>query len=328
MLVIEKKDLNSWAQSLRKKYAVFAPQKNGLDVAFKKVGDKSKIMLGYKRTLMPIKEFFLPAKEITFLYDNKKKKLSSSPVPKKFILFGLNYPDLEASAYLDEIMSKPAKDFFYWQKRKKSILVGLINKTISTYPGGDIILQKINLNQYRAVVITDKGRKITKSNLFKELKNPKIKRYDVKMPRLRQLISDSELIAEAVAWSWKNYSEIWDDLSKTCLGCGICAYVCPLCFCFSTEDRISLDNKECNRCRYWDACTLPGFSAVAGGHNFHGTLKERYYNWFYHKFVRGYKEYGRSLCVACSRCQKYCPAGIDIEKVLGSILKNYLTKNK
>src|SRR3989337_2449336 len=27
-------------------------------------------------------------------------------------------------------------------------------------------------------------------------------------------------------------SQVWDKLAKICLGCGVCSYVCPLCYCF------------------------------------------------------------------------------------------------
>ena len=325
--VIEKDKINDLVLALSKKRKVYAPHKKNKEVHFKQVSCKSKIVLGYRRTLMSTKQYFLPAKEKTFSYDVKKKKLSSAKAPKEFILFGLSYPDLQAITYLDEIMRTDHEDFFYSQKRRKATIIGLINKTITASPGGDLILEKINEKQYKALVLSVKGQRIVRNKLFKQIAKPKIVNYPVKLPKLKELTLDSELLAEAVEWSW-NRSEIWDDLAKTCLGCGICTYVCPLCFCFSNEDRVSLDNKECSRCRSWDSCVLPGFSKVAGNHNFHGTLKERYYNWFYHKFVRGYREYGRSLCVACGRCQKYCPAGIDIEDVLKQILKEYLRAKK
>jgi ferredoxin len=143
---------------------------------------------------------------------------------------------------------------------------------------------------------------------------------------MRQLLLDPELLANAVEWSWKNSPKIWEDLAERCLGCGICTYVCPLCHCFSIEDRVGLDDK-CSRCRKWDACTLPGFAKIAGGHSFRPTIKERYYNWFYHKFVRAYKEYGKSQCVGCGRCKKYCPAQIDIQEVLKTILEDYKKQN-
>jgi len=134
------------------------------------------------------------------------------------------------------------------------------------------------------------------------------------------LLLDSELLADAVEWS-RNH-KIWDELAEKCLGCGICTYVCPLCYCFSLEDKVGLDDK-CSRCRKWDACTLPGFSKITGGHDFRPTLKEKYYNWFYHKFVRAYREYGKSQCVGCERCKSQCPAKIDILEVLKTILEDY-----
>ncbi|MBU2109907.1 4Fe-4S dicluster domain-containing protein, partial [Patescibacteria group bacterium] len=62
---------------------------------------------------------------------------------------------------------------------------------------------------------------------------------------------------------------------------------------------------------------------IAGGHSFRPNLKERYYNWFYHKFVRAYREYGKSQCVGCGACKHNCPAKIDIQEVLSVILRDY-----
>jgi sulfhydrogenase subunit beta (sulfur reductase) len=324
--LINKKNLSAYLKYLADKNTVYAPQKKNGDVCFKKVTLQSKVVFGYKRTLMSVKEFFLPPSENTFSYNTKTQELISAKAPKPFIVFGLNFPDLQAMTYLDEIMKKPYEDFFYLQKRNKATLVGLSNFTLSAAPGGDLILEKINETQYKALILSLKGEKLVKNNFFRNSYSFKTKKYPPKIPNLKHIVLDSELLADAVDWSWQGAPDIWDELAQTCMGCGICTYVCPLCYCFSIEDRVNLNGQECSRCRSWDSCTLPNFSEVAGGHNFHKPLKERYYNWFYHKFVRGYREYGRSLCVACGRCQEFCPAGIDIEEVLKKILKKYLSQ--
>ncbi len=303
-------------------------QQGAIESVFEKFKPSTEIDFEYLPTLRSVKEFFYPAEEEIFVFDKKRNKISTPQKAKPFVIFGLNLRDLEAITQLDEIMLKPNQDFFYFQKRNSAVIIGISNEPVKIPPGGDLILEKINEEQYEIIPLTEKGRLLAKNKFFKEksgiLTSGGVKSPDQNiMPKLKQLLYDPELIADAVAWSWKNDLPVWDELAKLCLGCGICTYVCPICYCFYIEDGTNLDGKTCNRCRKWDACTLPRFAQVTGGFNFHKTIRERYYNWYYHKFVRAYKEYGKSQCVACGRCQKYCPARIDIEKYLIRIVDDY-----
>ncbi|MFH1611764.1 MAG: 4Fe-4S dicluster domain-containing protein [bacterium] len=301
-LVIKKDQIDNFVKELKEKHTIVDARKS--------------------KNLVPLlKEVLYPAKEDIFKLTKKTGEIKSIDNSKELIIFGLVPADLRAIKQLDEIMQKPEPDFFYWQKRNKVIFIGLSNYSLDYNVDADIVFEKINSRQYKVLVTTDKGKKI-KSKLFKKLKRPKIKEYSHKNVPLEEMVLDSELLSKVVKWSYKH--PIWDELDKKCLGCGNCTYVCPLCYCFSTEDRVSLNGEECTRCRLWDSCTLPDFARVAGDHDFHKGVKNRYYNWFYHKFVRGYKEYGKSLCVACHRCQEACPAGIDIEKVLLKLISDYI----
>jgi len=302
-----------------------------LEAFLKKLENKVQVF-DIRGSVLPPKRYFFPSREITFTFDKKNKDLKTIKRPKSFILFGVSLKDLEAITYLDEIMNNPSRDYFYFNRRDKSILIGMTSKSFDVAPGGDIILRKLKGDEYEVVVVTKKGEKLLKdlNSSFKEKKKVEYKLSKSKtMVELRKLIvSDPELLHDAVKWSWKKYPEIWDKLAGECLNCGICTYVCPLCHCFSIEDSVDLSGDNCSRCRKWNACTLPEFAKVAGGvgrsgHNFHGGVKERYYNWFYHKFVRGYIEFGKSQCVTCGRCKKYCPAKIDIEEVLLDIINKY-----
>jgi len=303
--VLEKSRIPELLEDLSKKYSVAYFQKD--------------------KTALSAKGYFFPPQETLFSYLFKNKKLSLSPKPKKkFLLFGLDPIDLEALDQLDEIMTKPKEDYFYLQQRKNSVIVGLAEYPLKVpVTVGDLILDKINENQYRAVALSKIGRELIKNKNFKLEKNPEILNYPEETSGLRELVKDSEFLSEVVLWSWRTKHPIWDKLGKICLGCGICTYVCPICHCFSIEDEIKLDGSDCQRCRLWDACTLNNFAKIAGGKNYRPNQKFRYFNWFHHKFVRAYKEYGKSQCVGCGRCQKYCPAHIDIEKVLLEIIKDY-----
>ncbi len=226
--------------------------------------------------------------------------IESKP-PKKFVIIGLSDCDLEAIIQLDEIMTRPVRDSLYWQRREQAIIVGSDDKNAKKFVEDyKEFLEETMEALLPLGSVASKWADWTKS--------------------MRQLLLDSELLANAVEWSHDH--KIWDDLAIRCLGCGICTYVCPLCYCFSMEDSVGFDG-VCKRCKKWDACTLPNFSKIAGGHDFRPSIKERYYNWFYHKFVRAYKEYGKSQCVGCGRCKSQCPAGIDIYEVLKIILEDY-----
>lgn len=341
--IIKREDIKNLIEELTNKYQIIAPQEKNGETVFDFIDENSKVNLEYenllekKNTLLPPKRFLFPPQEEVFTYDKKIKKITQpSRSKKKFLIFGVTTNDLKGIIFLDGIMTRPAPDYFYLRNRKKFVLIAVsYNKTTEGYycgdfSCGDLILEKISDGLYKAIPVTEEGKKIARSEFFQKTEKTLPKNNNEERSELQELLLDSELLAEAVLWSKKN-SKIWDELAEICLGCGICTYVCPLCYCFSFEDKMSLDGNKCSRCRVWDACTLPDFAKIAGGKNFRPTLKDRYFNWFYHKFVRGYREYGKALCIACARCQRYCPARIDIEKVLTRILneyQNYAPKNK
>ena len=313
MLVINQKQLDKFVSYLKQNYNFFDGR-----------GD-----------VLPFKRHFFPPKQV--ILTQKKNKISVDKPREDFILYGLFLVQLEALTQLDEIMKKPNEDFFYFQNRKKATVIGVVDENMDVVPGGDVVLQQIDGGKYKVWTPTTKGKKFIEENkkFFKEAKDSeqsievgeKLIVNDMGEWRksMRELLLDAELLSDAVEWS-KDH-KIWDELGEKCLGCGICTYVCPLCHCFSIEDSVGLDD-VCRRCRKWDACTLPNFSKVAGNHSFRPSMKSRYYNWFYHKFVRAYGEYGKSQCVGCGACKKSCPAGIDIQEILKKILEDYKKVNK
>jgi ferredoxin len=343
-LVLEKNKLDNFLVKVKKDYGFYDCSREGKQVNPRgTLGASLRVPLGCSNNKLSFKQYFFPPVEKIF--SRNLKSLADSPpkgektakpnnpiqtpkAPNNFVLFGLNSVDLEAITQLDEIMEKPNLDFFYFQKRNKAVVIGMIDEIIDVPAGGDIIFQDLGGDDYNVFVNTPKGNVFIKKyrdlfehghNKLTEKKKKVGKNKHIWSKKMRELLVDSEKLADAVEKS--KDSEIWNELAEKCLGCGVCTYVCPLCHCFSIEDRISLDDK-CTRCRKWDACTLPGFSKIAGGHSFRPTIKERYYNWFYHKFVRAYREFGKSQCVGCGRCKQNCPAGIDIQEVLEKVTSN------
>lgn len=323
--LILKSDFPKLIDQLNKNYDVFAPQVRDGEILFDELNDPKKLSLNYETTVLPPKIYFLPPEEELFKVTNGK--VQGISIDKQFVVFGMTIKDLSALVQLDQIMGKVPADYYYKKRREMSTLIAVSDEEVGIPVGGDLILEKISNSEYRAIAITEKGRKIIELVLFKEKNIEASAKSKKNLSKLDKMLLDSELVAKAVEWSRENYSQIWDRLGKLCIGCGICTYVCPLCYCTTNDDKISFNKSICSRCRKWDACTLPGFSQIGKGYTTRPTQKDRYYNWFYHKFVRAYNEFGQAQCVACGRCQKYCPAGIDIEKVLDEIISEFEKAN-
>ena len=317
--LIKKSDIHSFLKSLEREYDIFNVTGNTL----------------------PPKQYCFPPEETTFTVSTKSGTISTPPAPRNFVLYGLTLRELEAITFFVEIMSNPERDYYYFRHRKRAVLIGVTSERFDVAPGGDIIFSNFRRDSYRVQAITAKGQEVIKRflpNLKPGRGSATTNSEERTMPELQKLFMDTALLKEAVEWSWTGYPRTWERLGTECLGCGICTYVCPLCHCFSIEDSIDLSGETATRCRKWDACTLPGFAKLAGSENFcalpgsasaaggencHPGIKERYYNWYYHKFVRSFLEFGRTQCVACGMCQTHCPARIDIEAVLLDIVAKY-----
>lgn len=110
----------------------------------------------------------------------------------------------------------------------------------------------------------------------------------------------------------------WLEIGKRCLSCTNCTQVCPTCFCWDTQDEMSLDGKTTRRNRLWDSCFNPGYSHQAGG-NTRPTIYSRYRQWLSHKLGTWKQQFGTLGCVGCGRCITWCPAEIDITEEIAAL---------
>ncbi len=104
--------------------------------------------------------------------------------------------------------------------------------------------------------------------------------------------------------------EEWEKIGQTCIGCGVCTFLCPTCHCFDIVDEPVLDRGS--RWKIWDACQFADFTLEASGHNPRDRQYKRYRNRVFCKFKYYIDFYQMTGCVGCGRCIRYCPVGIDI----------------
>ena len=309
--VLPKESLSVFLAELSRSYAVFAPVKRDELTRFDRYSAGDHPTLDYSTTNMPPKSLFLPHGECLVSFGGAGPSVPAAD--EKFVIF-MNEIDAEAISILDEIFGGKFQDNYYRRMRENSVIVAVKNGVrmrnsfsdelgLKFRDGFDVLLSDVG-DRYVAEARTAKGRKLLKSKFIvngrassKAASKTKAKKFDLK--KISAFLDKGP------------EQKIWHELEKECFACGICAYVCPICYCFDVEDASRLDGGGC-RTRYWDSCMLADFALVAGGANFRGKRHERIHNWYHHKFARAVAERGRPDCVGCGRCITFCPAKIKI----------------
>ncbi|MFQ6053921.1 MAG: 4Fe-4S dicluster domain-containing protein, partial [Candidatus Bathyarchaeia archaeon] len=110
---------------------------------------------------------------------------------------------------------------------------------------------------------------------------------------------------------------LWDRIHQRCVGCGVCTYLCPTCWCFDILDEETPAGVR--RVRVWDTCQFPLFTRQASGFNPRPSGKERMRQRIMHKFNYFKKDFGEFACVGCGRCVRECPVNLDIREVIEAV---------
>ena len=336
-LEIAKTDLVSLLNTLIKEYKVFAPVEQNGFITFQEIHSGSEAFLDYINSKKPPKEIFFPQSEKLFSYDLSKGKGWSVEKPasekKQSIIFGIRPCDARSLVLLDNVFDGQLyKDPYYTDKRKNTTIIAIgCNQPGSTcfctslgggpfsQDGSDLILVDIG-QKYILQVVTEKGEKLAKKhNEFQEAE-------DQSLSSMRDTIETAEALIKSKIEVQKVTKKLdsmfddpfWDMVSEKCLGCAVCTYLCPTCYCFDITDEVTGQRGE--RVRTWDSCAFPNFTLQASGVNPRPSSKERLRQRIMHKFDYFVANHGMAACVGCGRCIKECPVNLDIRGVLNSIL--------
>lgn len=291
-------------------------------------GDEFNIFIGVPKS--SIKPFFFPQPETLFKFSiQKDTTLFKEPEEeKKCMLFGVRPCDAR-SIILNKLPYN--EDSYYRKKTEQNIIIGLscnerCNSCFCLWTGGspmgtegtDISLTLID-GFFIAEAITERGGKIIEKPRDKF---PVASASDLEM--LSKLRDSYEKQKNSIPDPVKKVKEqnllelynkpFWNDISLSCINCGVCTFLCPTCYCFDIQDETL--RGEGKRMRHWDSCMFPLFTLHATGHNPRGAKNQRVRNRFMHKLKYFPDRYNIFSCVGCGRCIKECPVNIDIREVL------------
>jgi sulfhydrogenase subunit beta (sulfur reductase) len=319
-LTIQTKDLKYFLTGIIGEWPTYGPTADKLATnarfRFAKLASSKEYVMRYGATVVPPKKYLFPAKEDVFRFE---KGEILPPTNKDFVVFGVNKRDGEGLFYLDQIFTTPVADTRYAEKRKHMHLVIVDPMPPSNNLNCDLYLQITDEKHLAAYPYTEFGENLVRGNKYfghvdevGSISGRHMPDDVLYHPRLAEIIENSR------------EHPVWKKLTETCFACGVCSYVCPLCYCYEERDRVSVtadvavEMKGATE-RRWDSCMLPDFAAVSFK-NFRPEVKDRIYNWYYHKFVRMPEEYGFPGCIDCGRCITYCAAKINYREVLKELI--------
>lgn len=343
--ILKKGKLKSFLKKLAKDSCLIAPQQvKGGDFFYQETKDPEKINLNYGLTSNTVKEFFFPRRETIFKYQkNSRGLIKIIPAQERFIgetvFFGLHSCDIKAVFFQDHFFAQEPKDELYWKKRDKATLISFacnkpLRKTCfcaSTKcgpfleKGAGFDLQFIDLNQrYLIEAGTGKGEKLIRK--YRRFFSPAEGGSEREKSRLSKNSLGKFLQKDNIFFIYGklkslNLENLWEELGKRCTKCAGCSFTCPNCFCFYTQD-IEHSKGRGERIRAWDSCVFNGYSRMAGGFNPHEKNSDRIKRRFFCKHYNCYRWFKMFSCTGCGRCSFICPANIDMDSLISSLMKS------
>ena len=278
------------------------------------------------------KEFLFPRSEALYRYSFKGDAVAvrdPEVIQTQQVLVGVRCCDAAGLVRLDEIFLSGTKDPLYAARREATTVVtsacaAADAECFCTAVGGSPVAvegsdaQLVPLDDgWMLRVLTDKGEALVgeASGSWVEAVAAETARIDEIEKTVTDQIVRSPIqhdVSKVLVDGFESAS--WDRLAEHCLGCSICAYVCPSCSCFDMNHEA---NAWCGeQCRSWDACTFGLFTHHASGHNPRETRQQRYRQRVLHKFSFADSEDDHFRCVGCGRCVALCPAGLDISEIV------------
>ncbi|MDR0308798.1 MAG: 4Fe-4S dicluster domain-containing protein [Coriobacteriales bacterium] len=305
---------------------VYVPARVGEDTRFALYSSGLEPDFEMVNTSLPPKDLLFPQAQSMYRYgfdDNGTPFIDPVHDSDNTVLFGVRPCDVQSIACMDDVfLTMGYEDEFYAPKREKLLIVALVCNNVAescfcdsmgldpnSAPYADIQLRQ-GSEGFEIVAQTEKGQAAL-SDWKSFLSDGTATRDNVSCTLKVDMTGIKDKLDEMYE------HPIWDRISKKCLTCGTCTYVCPTCHCFdiSQENRMKLGE----RFRSWDSCMFSNYTEMAGHHNPRAGKQPRVRQRFLHKLCFFEDRYGKTLCVGCGRCVEKCPVALDITVLIDQI---------
>ena len=299
---------------------------------FLPVAEGDTVHLGEDNTTVPPKALLFPQTETLYRFSQGQADLEIPGPDEEMVLLGVRPCDARAMAVVEKLFRWDFDDPYYLKRRELTTLIGLacnepaLNCFCTSVGGGpasseglDILMVDLG-ESYLLEAETEKGKTLLEEvkDLLEEAGADAIQQKDQAVreaaAKIRRSV-DPQGIPGALPGLWDD--PLWAKVSSACLGCGICTYLCPTCYCFDIQDEV--EGAAGRRCRMWDSCMFAEYTVHTSGHNPRPTRRERTRNRINHKYSYFVDKFGVIACVGCGRCSTLCPVNIDIIDILRQV---------
>ncbi|MDL2289253.1 4Fe-4S dicluster domain-containing protein [Clostridia bacterium OttesenSCG-928-F22] len=318
---------------------LYLPQGQGQIVEFKPWQDGDEARLDVLNTSVSAKQLFFPQNEDYALFKRDGKELDISqqePSDEKFIAFGVRHCDAKSLEILDSVFLDEPVDTYYQARRENgTVIINSCTQPAETCfctafginpmgTAGDVTIWMDEQFLYWKPV-TEKGQALTDKVtdvLQQEVADDLEAIYQLNKKAKEAIKENPFSNINLDVFKEENLNQLfdspkWAELSKACIGCGTCTYVCPTCQCYDVRDYDTGNSVIRSRC--WDSCMYSDFTMMAHG-NPRKTQLERFRQRFMHKLVYHPANHeGTYSCVGCGRCLTKCPVSINIVKVIKAL---------
>lgn len=293
-------------------------------------GPEALLVDGWIRPSNSIKEFVFPRHEALYGYriDGAGITLHDLPaeVPEQIII-GAHPCDAAALPILDKLFNWDYADDFYNRRREATTVITIactahdeqcfctsVGLGPAAERGSDVLLAVAGDGDYEVRCLTEKGATLFDAAVDSaaEDRSAQPAAKDAGGPERR--FEPSEIATFA-----KEHFEdpFWREHALACIGCGACAYTCPVCHCFDIVDEGNPHGGV--RARNWDACQFALFTLHSSGHNPRPAQGARQRQRIYHKFFMYPEKFGETLCTGCGNCARNCPVGLGVLPLVSEI---------
>ena len=329
--ILKQDQLGEWLRAIAREQKLIAPiADEGGNTAFRETDGSEPLATVPGVSAESAKKCFYPPSEELFRYGDIGRKpflIEKIEDIKPFVLFGIRPCDAVALEYNDRFWNSDDGDPYYRRRREAATVVALncneiapecfcasISDALTDPRGMDVLVTPLKRKTLLVEALTDKGKALlqkTAGMMEKGTEEDVNARRALaqKVGEMQKRRVDKDGVVERAQSLFKN-DEYWRKLTRACIGCGVCTYMCPTCTCFDVMDDSIAESGFRFRC--WDTCQFRQFCQEASGHDRRPNQWERQRQRVSHKFWYSVDRFDLISCVGCGRCIRLCPVNIDI----------------